>query len=449
MIKSARIIVVQNGSNLTDTQTQIELGGSGNFSSATYDLLPSGVKIYRYEPGSYDPLDHVYFEATLQGSGASETAYAALSSVSDCNTLVENSEVSLTGTSWNLSRSVDLKDNLVSNTNYWVCVKSSSGTAAIANAKIIIDQSEASGLMKIQTFQLYNNAVKYDSDNTYTGLAFYNEFNPGNFLADHISYYLESSLSTTDGTGYARLTNATDNIALSSTEINVNTFGLVRTRSDNSINSYLPADIKNLDVELKNSNGYTTGSNNTWLIVNLERYPDPAATFSVASVPSGETHNGITTSGTSTVTSLPFDTLIPGTPRFLAHLLSASSNSSTGYTVTTKLVNYLQGNDAANNIDAFPGAWTSPIDWASPNATTPNTNTGWIGANTSDTRVPGWNGASAKFGGLNYNNDYVVMFSSAPDSGSTAYVTYALEVNIFQPPDGYSGAIRYNFLPTY
>lgn len=446
---AARLIVVQSAENLTGTQTQIEIGDAGSFTNTSYDLMPGGVKIYRFESASFNPLSAVYFEASLQGTDSAGTAYAALSGESDCDPLVTNSEVSITGSTWNLTRSGDIQANLANNTNYWVCVKASPTSGAIANAKIIIDQSDASGLMKVQTFHLYNNKVKYDSDSTYTKLDYANQFNPGNFVADNVTYFLESSLSTTNGTGYLRLFNLTDNSALSSTEIGLDTFGLVRVRSANPINAYLPTSAKNLDVEIKNSASYTTGSNVSWLIINLQRYPDPASSFSVAAVNSGETHNGITTSAASQVTSLPFNTLIPGTPKFLAHLLTASTNSNSGYTVTTKLVNYLQGNDSANNIDAFPGGWGSPISWSSPNSTTPNNNTGWLGANTTDTRVPGWNGASGKFGGLAHNNDYVVMFSSGTDSGTTAYVTYALEVNIFQPADGYSGTIRYNFLPTY
>jgi len=96
------------------------------------------------------------------------------------------------------------------------------------------------------------------------------------------------------------------------------------------------------------------------------------------------------------------------------------------------------------------GGWGTPQPWESPVSTTPNALTGWLGANTTDTDVPGWSLApEEKFGPVELSNN-VVMQGAGSDAGTTrVYVTYAIEVNVRQPADTYTGRLIYSALPTY
>lgn len=179
---------------------------------------------------------------------------------------------------------------------------------------------------------------------------------------------------------------------------------------------------------------------------------DPSLTFSIADVGAYTVTNGITTNVASTFSLLPFGDISPHNPKYLAHQLSVTTNAPGGYTVNMKLLNYLQGYIPANKIDPFaaPGVtWSSPQTWSSPTSDIPNVSTGWIGANTSDTRVEGWSDGAGKFGPVS-TLPYPVMYSSGPDtSGTTVYVTYALEVNNYQPTDLYAGTLIYTIIPVY
>ncbi|OGV95864.1 hypothetical protein A2W24_02300 [Microgenomates group bacterium RBG_16_45_19] len=447
-IKTARLIINQNSTNLTATQTQVEIGNADTTTATSYEIM-TAPKIFRFDDDVYDPLTAVYFEATLVGSDGSATAYASLSAASDCASTVTDSEVSVTGTTWDRVRTNDLKANLSDDTDYWVCLKTTSGdTGSMATAKLAINQSDTDGLMRVQLYHHFNQTLATDADTTYTSQDYPNEYDPSLFEADELAVYLELSLSTSAGTGYGRLYNVSDNTALTSTELTSDTPGFTRVRSSSPINTSLPAEAKDLDLQLKNSATNTTSATTGWLILDVIRYPDPELSFAWTGVAASQTHNGITTSIESTISTLPFDLLAPGTPKYAAHALTAATNAASGYAVTLKLTNYLQGNYPANNIDPFSATWSSPQTWSSPTGTTANDNTGWIGANTSDTRLPAWSDAAAKFAGLG-GSEYTVMAASGVDSGTTIYVSYALEVNVVQPPDEYSGSLLYNLLPTY
>jgi hypothetical protein len=188
--------------------------------------------------------------------------------------------------------------------------------------------------------------------------------------------------------------------------------------------------------------------------VTVSARVDPTFTFVVSLVADATSHNGITTSVASTYNTLPFGNLTAGTPKYAAHQLNVTTNTENGYTVNMKMLTQMTGVYTANNIDPFVGnsaVWGTPQDWTHPNGNTPNTNTGWIGANTTDADVAGWSGQpmTGKFGPVESTDDEV-MRGLRSDSGATpVYVTYALEANVFQPADTYTGTIVYNALPTY
>ncbi len=183
---------------------------------------------------------------------------------------------------------------------------------------------------------------------------------------------------------------------------------------------------------------------------NIPLY-SPSLSFIIEAVGANTVTNAITTSVASTYNSIPFGYLGVSSPTYAAHKLSVNTNTDYGYTVYARLQYDLQGVNPANNIDPFAStgvSWTSPVVWQSPTGTSANVDTGWFGANTSDTRVPGWSDAGAKFGPVS-TSDVAVMYSSGADTGTTVYVTYAIDVNQYQPTDLYSSVIEYTVVPTY
>ncbi|PIP30816.1 hypothetical protein COZ22_02465 [bacterium (Candidatus Howlettbacteria) CG_4_10_14_3_um_filter_37_10] len=179
---------------------------------------------------------------------------------------------------------------------------------------------------------------------------------------------------------------------------------------------------------------------------------DPSLTFTVTGVASGLSANGQTTSATSTFITLPFGNIATNAPKYLAHDLTVRTNATKGYQVTMKMRDDMTGTYAANNIDPYIGnsaTWAAPQAWTSPTSSTANENTGWIGANTPDTDVSGWSSPSGLWGPVN-GTENQVMLSSGPDIGSVATrISYAIETDVYQPADNYTGYLVYNCIPTY
>jgi hypothetical protein len=182
---------------------------------------------------------------------------------------------------------------------------------------------------------------------------------------------------------------------------------------------------------------------------------DPTFTFTVAAVGANTVNNAITTSVASTYNTLPFGNLTASTPKYAAQALRVTTNTENGYTVTMTMLTQMTGVYTSNNIDPFAPTlggfgWGAPAAWTEPTGSTPNDNTGWIGANTTDTDVAGWSSSPAeKFGPVS-NAENTIMSGADSDNGTTpVYVTYAIEANVFQPADSYTGTLIYNALPTY
>jgi hypothetical protein len=445
-LKSARLIIRQDSGSITNTRTMVNLGNYTNTTNTSYAAL-ADPKIFHYNTTRMSAISSVYFHATLASSDEAGTAYAALSSNSTCSSIVSGSEVSITGTAYGHDISGDIKNSLAHNSEYWVCLKNSDGvTANLASAYLIINQADEGGIENISVYHHYNpSLITHDGD--FLPVGYNNQYNPGNFAADRKKAYLEVVMKAVSNTASADLYNATNSLAIDNSLITSTSTAYARSIS-NELFSTLPSTTKDLDMRIKNSDSATTSLSSSWLIIHLSKTPDASLSFSISGVAAGVVNNGITTSTASTFNTLPFEHLTVTIPKYTAHQLYVSTNAYEGYRVTVKVLNYLQGNYPANNIDPFVGSWASPSYWTEPTGTTPNDNTGWIGANTTDTRVTGWSEGALKFGPVN-SNENTVMISSAEDSGSTVYVTYALEANIWQPSDLYSGQIVYNLHPTY
>lgn len=197
----------------------------------------------------------------------------------------------------------------------------------------------------------------------------------------------------------------------------------------------------------------------TYTVVNtitVSARVDPTFTFVVATVGSATTNNGIATTVATTPSTIPFGNLAVGTPAYAAHDLQVITNTNAGYTVSMRMATPTQGQGVMegvytqNNIDSFTGTWGSPVVWSEPNGGTPNINTGWLGANTTDTDVAGWSVApESKFGPVSTANNIVMQEPGSDDGTDHIYVTYAIEVNVQQPADTYTGTLIYSALPTY
>jgi hypothetical protein len=185
--------------------------------------------------------------------------------------------------------------------------------------------------------------------------------------------------------------------------------------------------------------------------VNYQIQDEPSLTFSVEGVSSGTVINNITTNASSEYDKLNFGHLEIRQPIFISHKLHVETTASIGYEVNMSLDGYIQGLKVVNNIQPFQPvncSWESPKTWISPTGTSFNSDTAWIGANTTDTRISGWTEAANKFGPVS-STPHSVMFSSTKDYGTDAYVTYGIEVNEYQPPDSYAGTIIYEVLASY
>lgn len=177
---------------------------------------------------------------------------------------------------------------------------------------------------------------------------------------------------------------------------------------------------------------------------------DPTFTFVVEGVNTNATNNGVTTSVSSSFSALPFGNLTAGTPKYAAHKLTVTTNTVSGYTISIKMVVPMTGVYTSNNIDPYIS--NTHAAWVEPTGDVPNTDTGWIGYNTDDNDVTNWEDAVdvGQFGGVTSDAEKMVMKSTTSDDGSVSnYVSYAIEANVYQPADTYTGTLYYNALPTY
>lgn len=191
--------------------------------------------------------------------------------------------------------------------------------------------------------------------------------------------------------------------------------------------------------------------------VTVSARVDPTFTFRISGVnpASTATVNGTTlTSGiTPSVTTLPFGNLTAGTPKYIAHSLTVTTNTVNGYDITTVMTANMAGAAYGGDIDGFVGnSATNAADesWLEPTGTAANTNTGWLGVGTDDTDVVN------RSGGAN-NNEFFTLGTSAVTvaehttsaSSEIDNVVFGIEVNAFQQSDNYTGTMRYQALPVY
>lgn len=252
-------------------------------------------------------------------------------------------------------------------------------------------------------------------------------------------------------TGVGEVTSTNDALSLGFTNIRNHSIGDCNPVAGNSsdtcyvrVTSYSDAGVTAVDSGIVS---YTVVDD-----ITVTARVDPSFTFVVGAVAANTANNSITTSVASTFDTLPFGNLTAGTPKYAAHSLRVTTNTQSGYTVYARMSTQMAGVYSANNIDPFIAGWATPTSWTEPTGTTPNTNTGWIGANSTDADITAWGPAvGAIFGDVAHSGTgNAVSYKASSDNGATpVYVTYAIEANVFQPADTYTGTLIYNALPTY
>jgi hypothetical protein len=268
-LSASRLIINQSGSP-TATETHVEVGNNETSTATSYTQL-TNKKIYHFDTNKFTPTPTIYFEATLANTTGGQTAYAALyTDGASCSSVVSGSEVTVTGTTWARVRSSAI--TLSDDADYMVCIKTSANTAQIANARIVLDQSSTI----YSTELVYNliNTLHTDADSTYTAQSGLNYFDPS-YFSDSTTYYYESDVKTSAGTGYSQLYNSSDAAAVSSSEVSTTGSSYSRQRSAALT---MPVTAKVLDSQVKNSATDTTSISSADLIIQAGAPPNSSPT---------------------------------------------------------------------------------------------------------------------------------------------------------------------------
>jgi len=97
--------------------------------------------------------------------------------------------------------------------------------------------------------------------------------------------------------------------------------------------------------------------------VTVSATVDAQFTFVIGTVAASTTIDTIQTTTASTITTLPFGNLVAGTPKYIAHSLTVTTNANSGYDVTMQMATQMAGSYASNNVDPYTG---SSATWADP-----------------------------------------------------------------------------------
>ena len=188
---------------------------------------------------------------------------------------------------------------------------------------------------------------------------------------------------------------------------------------------------------------------------------DTVFTFTVAGLASGESVNGVTTTGESTATAIPFGTLEPDTASTTGQELTVETNAANGFVVTVQTDQQLQSSTGAV-IDGFiDGAYTTtPTEWQGPGAVVGETNTyGHWGLTTNDETVDETDsfdvgGAGNLF--VSASTSPVAVFANdGPADGETqnigsARVGYQIEISALQAAgNDYTATLTYVATPVF
>jgi len=185
--------------------------------------------------------------------------------------------------------------------------------------------------------------------------------------------------------------------------------------------------------------------------VTVDARVDPVFTFTVTGVAgSGDTRNGTALSAiTTTVTTVPFGSMTANQPKYAAHQLTVTTNTTAGYTISTQVTGNMTGTSYSKDIDPFIGVGanqTTAQSWTHPTGTVSGSDTGWLGVASDDTGIT--SPATNKFFSLN-TTEFIVAKTVNSATARVTNVVYGIEVNAYQTADNYTTTLLYNALPTY
>lgn len=459
-----------DGTNQTFTPNQ-DLGNAGW--SSYYDITSDTNAPSTWTWTDIDNLDiDVEFNQGASGTNTAFIASVEIRVTYEDNSIVAYAQlynrtnstvvttVSTSNNDYERVRSSALSTNwdTTNDDEYEVRIYTSNGAHEVdlANAKVIINQTDPDELRKVELVHHYITIDRTQTNTLYTQDTFINQFDPANFTyTNSFKAYLEGTMRTTASVGYLALYNGSEVVDDSVTsEVTTTSTIYERRRSANiAWNNDWPSSATDMTPVLHASPSETVTVSNAVLIIQAEAL-DPSVSFSVTGVAESQSINGFSTTVTTTPTSIPFGGVGVGVTEYASHELNVVTNAaSTGYIVYAVLGSQFQGNYPANNIDPFTGnsaSWTVPQTWISPTGTSPNIDSGWFGAQTTDNSVSGWSGdTSNKFGPIDNVTKVPVMSSTSQEVDETQNVSYALEVNLWQTPDIYSTTIIYEVLPIF
>ena len=184
---------------------------------------------------------------------------------------------------------------------------------------------------------------------------------------------------------------------------------------------------------------------------------DTSFTFTILGVANGQTVNSspTTTATTTTATSVPFETLTPGTSKVLAQDLTVTTNAINGFVVTVQQSQNLLSSTGAD-IDGFSnGAYTNtPTAWVSPTNLLANEATWGHWGITSEDNLNGSEFGTNKWVAASTTPRQIFQNSGVAD-GTTANVGrtrigfQAQIASLQEAADDYSTILTYIATPTF
>ena len=293
-VNAARVVITQTDATmLTITETQVEVGASTTVPLLSYAALTTA-PYYCYDvtqtgttcdtgasPSRFSPAPTVaagggtYFEASLVNSNSAGTSKAALyqctsSTTCTTGTVVSGSEVTVTGTTWTRQRSGAI--TLTAGKTYAVWITATSYLGTIANAKIILVQSDATnGISSLETIQMYANAYQ-QALSSYANTGHPNSFDSTKFSGT-VTYYNESTIYVNDtksptGTGKSRISDGTQNLGEVTTTST--THNRIRSGSISPTTAVFDS-----QIACTSCSGRELIIANEWLIIQIQSMPVP------------------------------------------------------------------------------------------------------------------------------------------------------------------------------
>ena len=309
-LKAARLIIIQDpvAADIKKTSTVVEVGNvMSTFGTAYADI--TNPKYYCYDSDdnngtactdtagtNWTPTPTVSFEATLLNNTAGQKTFAQLYDVTAAAAVTESRVSCGSGTTPACGTTTygRVRSGTISTANfpaghvYKVQIQVDGGNGLMANAHIILDQSDATNITNLETVQMYNNTKDASTFTGYQDRRWDNTFKRTNVEqpGQTVQYFFESVMfcvpdaklggCQSSETVYIQLYNSTDGSAITNSEISLqadNTTAVRKRTADlrtNLPDSAFAGTSKNLTIQMKTtaSNSVNT-TNDSWLIIQI------------------------------------------------------------------------------------------------------------------------------------------------------------------------------------